>query len=546
MSKKKGRDNKRLQQRKVSYWLLAVLVSVILFTSAIRIRLLEVPLERDEGEYAYAGQLILQGVPPYEQVYNMKMPGIYAAYALVLACLGQTHYAIHLGLLIINAATILLMFLLAKKLFDPLTGLITAAAFALLTLVQPIQGIYANAEHFVLLPAIAGILLLVPDAKSPKWPKLLAGSALLGLAFIMKQHGAAFILFAGLYLIYCQFLHRPFSYKLTLGRLALFITGAILPFALTCLILYCAGVFDKFWFWTFDYARQYISYLSLSDGLSTLKAIMKLIVTAAPSLWILAVVGLTAPTCNKNIRKHCPFVLGFLLLSFLSTCPGFYFRGHYFLLLMPAVALLAGIGTASIYILFSKSRNALLKWVLPILLGLAVLGHTFYKQWDFFFKMTPEMATRKTYLGHPFTQTLEIARFIEDNSTENDRVAIIGSEPQLFFYANRRSATSYIYIYPLMEPHSYAAQMQQEMINQIESVSPKFLIYVNNPLSLHVTPYSDQTIFEWFNKYSKTNYKKVGIVDMIDFDNTVYRWDDEAAKYQPTSPLWILVLERKD
>ena len=93
-------------------WL--VLIMIILITASIRYGLLDVPLERDEGEYAYAGQLILQGIAPYAQVYNMKMPGIYAAYALILAIFGQTTVGIHLGLLVVNAATILLMFLTQK------------------------------------------------------------------------------------------------------------------------------------------------------------------------------------------------------------------------------------------------------------------------------------------------------------------------------------------------------------------------------------------------------------------------------------------------
>jgi hypothetical protein len=38
-------------------------------------------LERDEGEYAYAGQLMLQGIPPYQLAYTMKLPGPFAAYA---------------------------------------------------------------------------------------------------------------------------------------------------------------------------------------------------------------------------------------------------------------------------------------------------------------------------------------------------------------------------------------------------------------------------------------------------------------------------------
>ncbi len=42
-----------------------VLALILLATALIRIRLLPTPLERDEGEYAYAGQLMLQGIPPY-------------------------------------------------------------------------------------------------------------------------------------------------------------------------------------------------------------------------------------------------------------------------------------------------------------------------------------------------------------------------------------------------------------------------------------------------------------------------------------------------
>ena len=60
------------------------------FVGFIRVRLLEMPLERDEGEYAYAGQLLLQGIPPYELAYNMKLPGTYFAYAAGMAVFGQT------------------------------------------------------------------------------------------------------------------------------------------------------------------------------------------------------------------------------------------------------------------------------------------------------------------------------------------------------------------------------------------------------------------------------------------------------------------------
>ena len=64
-------------------WIVVVLV--ILFSVAVRVRLGDMSLERDEGEYAYAGQLLLEGVPPYKEAYNMKLPGTYLAYAASMA-----------------------------------------------------------------------------------------------------------------------------------------------------------------------------------------------------------------------------------------------------------------------------------------------------------------------------------------------------------------------------------------------------------------------------------------------------------------------------
>src|ERR1700679_496531 len=98
------------------------LLLIMLVTGLLRWRLLDMPLERDEGEYAYAGQLMLQGIPPYQLASNMKLPGTYAAYAVLMAVLGQTVAGIHLGLLLVNAAAILLIALLGMRLFGPASG----------------------------------------------------------------------------------------------------------------------------------------------------------------------------------------------------------------------------------------------------------------------------------------------------------------------------------------------------------------------------------------------------------------------------------------
>lgn len=152
-------------QTRLTEWLpYAVLIASLLFVLIVRVRLLSMPLDRDEGEYAYAGQLLLEGVPPYRDAFNMKFPGVYFAYALVMAVFGQTPSGIHLGYLVCNLATIAAMFFLGRRLFGGMAGAIAAAAYAVLSVSTTVLGLQAHATHFVVLPVLCAALLLLRES----------------------------------------------------------------------------------------------------------------------------------------------------------------------------------------------------------------------------------------------------------------------------------------------------------------------------------------------------------------------------------------------
>ena len=65
-------------------------------------------------------------------------------------------------------------------------------------------------------------------------------------------------------------------------------------------------------------------------------------------LWTLAGVGTVAGVWNERLRAGTLFCLGFLFFSALAVCPGLYFRHHYFIFVLPAVALLAGTGISAL------------------------------------------------------------------------------------------------------------------------------------------------------------------------------------------------------
>ena len=89
----------------------------------------------------------------------------------------------------------------------------------------------------------------------------------------------------------------------------------------------------------------------------------------------------------------------------------------------------------------------------------------------------PDLA-RLIYGRNPFPESVPIARYLREHTAPGDRVAVVGSEPQIYFYAGRRSATGYIYTYPLMELQPYATAMQQAMIREIESADPRYVVFV--------------------------------------------------------------------
>jgi hypothetical protein len=166
------------------------------------------------------------------------------------------------------------------------------------------------------------------------------------------------------------------------------------------------------------------------------------------------------------------------------------------------------------------------------------------QQWPVLMQMDAMSITRMRYGGNPFPEAIEVANYIREHTDPNDRIAVLGSEPEIYFYAGRKSATGYIYTYPLMEPQSFAHHMQQEMIAEIEQAKPKYIVTVSVPMSWLVRPDSDRTILEWSERYVGANYVLDGIADLLPV-TTEYHWGAEALQYTPKTGSVLMVFKRK-
>lgn len=522
--------------------LVTALVAVVIVIY-VRIRLLGLPLERDEGEYAYIGQLILQGIPPYNLSYSMKLPGIHAAYALIMVIFGESPQGIHMGLLLVNLATIALMFFLVRRLFDEAAAVAAASAYAMLSLSPTVLGVFAHATHFVVLPAVAGALCLLRAIDKGKTIRFFLSGAFFGFAFVMKQHGIFFVLLGASWLV-IELMHQSAGAKKLAKSVGWYTLGAVLPFATIVAVLAAAGVFQNFWLWTFEYARIYSAEIPLKNGFRLFIRMFGRVTGATLPIWIIALIGVTTPWWDDKGRNRKGVISLFLVFSFLAICPGYYFREHYFILMLPVVAFLAG-GAVSAAIRRHKhggitgtlAKVSVYIFIASIIFPVVVYGEQY-------FRMTPTRLSREIYGPNPFPEAVEIALRISASSGPNDSVAILGSEPEILFYSNRRSATGHIYMYGLMEPQPYASRMQMEMAREVEAARPKHLVVVNIPTSWLVRRSSDRFIFQWMDQYVKAHYNRVGVAEITSMVETSYIWGKDAASYQPRSPYFIFLFER--
>ena len=521
-----------------------LLIATIALAAFVRIRLADTPLERDEGEYAYAGQLILQGTPPYALVYNMKFPGVYYSYALLMSVFGESPRGIRIGLLCVNLATALFVFGLARRLAGPTAGGIAAASFLLLSLDSFAMGVFAHATHFVALPVVAALFVLWPAFDHPQAWRFVVCGVLMGVAIAMKQHALAFAMLAMGLAAWPARNAGAGAWRDGLLRLGLVMVGMAATFVVMLAVLASAGVFDRFWFWTFRYARAYVTQTPFSQAPQVFALAWGYVTHASAVLWYAGLAGALLIAAGPWPWRVRLMLWTWLAAAALAILPGFYFRPHYFILAMPVVACLIAVAIGTLERWLTRFRPTRAASLLAFSVFVAVAGVYIWVNSHYFFRMNSHQLVRLLYETNPFEESVAIGRYIREHSRPGDRIAVLGSEPQIYFYANRRAATGYIYTYPLMEPQPYAAQMQAEMRREIEDARPLFFVFVASRMSWLSRPTSDMGILTWANEFTSRCYGRVGLIDVHARGPATIVWDVESLRYVPRSASQVYVLRR--
>ena len=172
-------------------------------------------------------------------------------------------------------------------------------------------------------------------------------------------------------------------------------------------------------------------------------------------------------------------------------------------------------------------------------------SYSIFDQRKFLFQTNPEVVSRIIYGNNPFPESLVIAGYIKEHSSPSDKIAILGSEPQILFYADRISASKHIFMYYLMGNHLHALTMQKEAMTDIELTKPPILINVVIPTSWLFQKDSKSMLFHWLDGFVSRNYKLGGVVEIQDINTTNYYWGKNITKFVPRGENFVQIYQRK-
>jgi Gpi18-like mannosyltransferase len=512
----------------------------ILLVVYIRFHFLDMALERDEGEYAYSAVQILNGKHPYLDFYNMKLPGVYYAYALIFSLFGKSITAVRAFIGVMCLYNAYLIGKISSKWFDNRTGLIAAAIYLWMSVGIPSQGIIANAEHFVVLFYLAHLDSLIQK-------KYLQAGILAALALLMKQHAAIILLFSFIFFIFEA--NKGIKKTDTLKTIAHLSIGFSIPVLLFLTSIYQNGAWAPFKFFVLDYGRAY-SNIRKPDPFNfgylhyilTQFSFWKWIAISA--VLILVIKKTTAHKLKSEpntYNQKAGYILLWLFLAYLAVLPGWYYRPHYFQYIFPPLAILTAIGffllrdlMAKVPFLGSQKIQSAI-FTTMLLLGFADAYRGQYPVLEIckrnnrpdIIKYENQSLINLMYGDDNFQELTELGRYLKSESSSSDKIGMIANEPQVAFYAGLPLASGYLYSYAFQEKQIYAQQMLTQHLGELSKAKPRWFL-LNNGFITTDSFTNKQRIEEWWSIFKK-DYDLTGAI------STKNQWEKQFSLSPDTS-----------
>jgi len=331
---------------------------LLVFILFLRWNSFSTPFERDEGEYAYSAWILTEGKGvPYKDSFLQKPPMIIYTYMLGYVIDSSAVWPTRVIAAVSIVISAFLVFAIVKNEYDEKLAWISAFFTAIVLSAPFYTALAANTELFLITPLLGVVYIYVKKKEKAGLLHWFIAGVLTSISLLYKPIGL--YLFVYIFLVWIFTLYKEKKdWLLIIKNMSVMILGGVVATLLVLLPIFLKGAGKEF----MESAVVFNAYYAKMWGLNL--SGFRFEMTRLVKYWWILLVLLLGFFIRKG--KNGNFFLGLFMVSILAVFQSVI--GHYYLLILPFLVILASVGVNNISNLISKSKNSY-----TLILGIAVL-----------------------------------------------------------------------------------------------------------------------------------------------------------------------------
>jgi len=426
------------------------------------------PFERDEGVYATIAQGLLAGDVPYRDLFDNKPPLVYGWYALSFLLFGEDVVAPRILAALLLSATTCAVFGQARALFSRRLAYAAAGLFALATGL-PFVALHANTEAYMLLPLVTSLGAFTLGMRRDRLLWFALAGALGAMAVMTKQVAVWNLAALAVMAVAWRWRSNDFGWRRLTPVVAL-LTGAAAVTAMIATPFFAVGALDDLLYANISYNWLYVRFLTFDERMLDLVQGLLFVSVLAGPLIAGALIGLLR-LLRRSKRPVDYLLVVWAVASAVGVASGGRFFPHYFLHLVPAMAVLAAVVVGdrfSFIQLRSTPKPLLVGGLLLLVVSFATNTALYVAPWRSEQRIAPTVFRQKQWEE----SSRALGAHIAERTRPDDTIFNLGRESQIYFYADRRPAVQYFYDWA----YQYDERTLAVTVEALEDAKPVYVI----------------------------------------------------------------------